>query len=70
MKHKMRFKNKIINNHYLKLLFKTLTKIVNLLTKILKLINKIWLYQLLIKKSYKIIQAIINRSQIQINLSR
>ena len=36
----MRFKNKMINNHYLKLLFKTLPKIVNLLTKILKLINK------------------------------
>ena len=66
----MRFKNKMINNHYLKLLFKTLPKIVNLLTKILKLIKKIQLYQLLIKKSYKIIQAIVNRSQIKMNLSR
>ena len=70
MKHKVRFKNKMINNYYLKLLFKTLPKIVNLMTKILKLINKIQLYQLLIKESYKIIQAIINRSQIQMNLSR
>jgi hypothetical protein len=35
----MRFKNKMINNNDLKLLFKTLPKIVNLLTKILKLIK-------------------------------